>query len=210
MTTSCEVWFRYGVRSEDWDERFAGEDFVFTDLPNATMAIEVSVLGPGRALDLACGEGRNAVWLAEQGWEVTAVDFSPVALAKAERLAAEREVAVTYERADVREWTAQPQAYDLVVVAYLQLPVDELREVLATISGALVPGGTLLIVGHDRDNLARGYGGPKDASVLYTVEELTSALEGLRIDAARQVERMVDTEIGPRIAIDTLVRAVAP
>lgn len=196
------------MRSEDWDAKFAASEFLFTDRPNQSLAAEVDALPPGRALDLGAGQGRNAVWLAERGWQVTAVDFSPVGLGRAEQLARARGVDVDFVLADVREW--RPEAsYDLVAVSYLQLPATELRAVLATASAALAPGGTLLVIGHDRDNLTRGYGGPQDPDVLFTVDEVTAALDGLRIEKAEQIDRVVDSDIGPLTAVDTLVRASA-
>lgn len=198
------------MRSEEWDERFAVDEFLFTDQPNRTVVAEVGGLPAGRALEVAAGEGRNAVWLAEQGWTVTAVDFSRVALRKAARLAEVRGVEVSFVPADVLEWVPPVAAYDLVLVAYLQLPAAELSEVLAGAAAAVAPGGTLLVVGHDRDNLARGYGGPQDPDVLYAVDEITEALGVLRVDKAEQIDRLVETELGPRVAIDTLVRAYAP
>lgn len=196
------------MRSEDWDAKFATSEFLFTDRPNQSLAAEVDALPPGRTLDLGAGQGRNAVWLAERGWQVTAVDFSPVGLGRAEQLARAKGVDVDFVLADVREW--RPEAsYDLVAVSYLQLPAAELRAVLATASAALAPGGTLLVIGHDRDNLTRGYGGPQDPDVLFTVDEVTAALDGLRIEKAEQIDRVVDSDIGPLTAVDTLVRASA-
>lgn len=196
------------MRSEDWDAKFAASEFLFTDRPNQTLAVEVEALPPGRALDLGAGQGRNAVWLAERGWRVTAVDFSPVGLRRGEQLARAKGVEVEFVLADVREWRPR-ETFDLVVVAYLQLPAAELRAVLATATTALATGGTLLIIGHDRDNLVRGHGGPQDSDVLYTIDEVTAALDGLRIEKAEQIDRVVDSDIGPLKTVDTLVRASA-
>lgn len=197
------------MRSEDWDERFAAKEFLFTDQANGTVVAEAGALPPGRALELACGQGRNVVWLAECGWTVTGVDFSGVALDRARQLAGARGVEVDLVRADVREWTPPSGVFDLVLLAYLHLPADELCGVLAGAAAALAPGGTLVVVGHDRDNLARGYGGPQESEVLYVASEITEAISGLRVERAEQFERLVETEIGPRAAIDTLVRAHA-
>lgn len=196
------------MRSEDWDAKFSASEFLFTDRPNQTVVAEVTELPPGRALDVAAGQGRNAVWLAAQGWQVTAVDFSPVGLGRAEQLAAAHGVDVTFVLADVREWRPPSAQFDLVVVAYLQLPEPEIRDVLRRVADAVAPGGTLLVVGHDRDNLTRGTGGPDQPEVLYTVESVTEALAGLRIDKAQQYDRKVQTESGERYAVDTVVRAV--
>jgi SAM-dependent methyltransferase len=170
----------------------------------------VAGLEPGRALDLACGEGRNAVWLAEQGWRTTGVDFSDVALAKAERLAASRGVEIEWIVADVLEHAPERRAFDLVAVLYLQLPHEELTEVLRSAVEALAPGGTLLVLGHDTTNLTDGYGGPRDVSVLFTPEDVVAALGGLVVERAEKVRRTVALDDGEAEAIDALVRARRP
>jgi 2-polyprenyl-3-methyl-5-hydroxy-6-metoxy-1,4-benzoquinol methylase len=193
-----------------WDQRYSCSELVWSGEPNRTVAAEVGGLAPGRALDLAAGEGRNAVWLAQQGWQVTAVDFSSTGLDKARRLAEQHGVHVETVTADVTGYQPEPGRYDLVVVAYLQLPAPVLAPVLAAAADALAPGGTLLLVGHDRANLAEGVGGPQDPTVLHTVADVTAALDGLRIVTAEQIRRPVQVEGTQRFAIDTLVRATRP
>jgi SAM-dependent methyltransferase len=161
-------------------------------------------------LDLAAGEGRNAIWLAEHGWTATAVDFSRVALEKAARLAASRGVALDVVEADVATYEPEARAYDLVLVAYLQTAPVARGAWLTRAVRALALGGTLLLVGHDRTNLDGGYGGPQDATVLTTPDELSAALAAsgdLVIEKAQTVERRVETPDGPRVAIDHVVRA---
>jgi len=196
------------VDSLSWDERYGGEGFVWKTEPNQFLVAEVADLPPGKALDIACGEGRNAVWLAGRGWEVTGVDFSPVGLAKARRLAMEHGVDVDWVEADVVEWDPPAATFDLVVVFYLHLPSDDRRRVMAHAQEALANGGTLLVVGHDTTNLTDGYGGPQDPTVLFTPEQVASDLAGLRIVRADHMRRGVDTDQGQRVAIDALVRAV--
>lgn len=198
---------RPGFAREDWNARYAGQELLWTAEPNRLFAAEVGELEPGRALDVACGEGRNAVWLAERGWEVTAVDFSDVALGKGARLAESRGVEVDWVVADVLEYEPEPSAFDLVVVLYLQLPHEELVRSLRRAAGAVAPGGTLLVLGHDTTNLVDGYGGPKDVTVLFTPEDVTAALEGLVVERAEKVERTVALDDGEATAIDALVRA---
>jgi hypothetical protein len=147
------------------------------------------------------------VWLAERGWRVTAVDFSDVALAKGARLAEARGVEVDWVVADVLDHEPEAEAYDLVVVLYLQLPHEELVRALRRASGAVAPGGTLFVLGHDTTNLARGYGGPKDVSALFTPEDVTGAIEGLFVERAETVERRVALDDGEATALDALVRA---
>ena len=193
----------------DWDTRYAGSDLLWGAGPNRFLVEQAEALGwtPGRALDLACGEGRNAIWLAEHGWDVTGVDFSAVAVERARALAAGRGVSATFGVADVVAHQPAPAAFDLVLVFYLQLPVRERRAVLSQAAAALAPGGTLLYVAHDRANLDGGHGGPQDPAVLATAEEVASELDGLDVGAAQVVERPVETPDGTVVALDSLVRA---
>jgi SAM-dependent methyltransferase len=194
---------------EDWDRRYDTAAFVWDVHPNRFLAEELPGAGSGRALDLACGEGRNAVWLAEQGWDVTGVDFSAVAVAKARQLAEGRGVQAEWLVEDVTVWEPPAAGFDLVVVCYLQLPEAERAAVMERARRALAPGGTFLLVAHDRSNLDRGWGGPQDPGVLPTPDEVTGALEGLRIVRAEVVERPVEVDGETRVALDTLVRAEA-
>jgi SAM-dependent methyltransferase len=195
------------MEREDWDRRYQGTELLWTAQPNRFVAAELGELPPGRALDLGAGEGRNAVWLAERGWRVTAVDFSPVALDKARGLARARGVAVDWVLADLREYRPERAAYDLVLVAYLQLFPAERAAVLRGAAAALAPGGTLLVVGHDLTNLAEGIGGPRDPAVLYTTGSIVAELDGLTVYRAGRVRRPVDTAAGSGAAVDTLVLA---
>ena len=191
----------------DWNRKHGEGGLLFGAEPNRFLVAEVGELPPGRALDLACGSGRNAVWLAARGWAVTGVDFSAVALEQANALAAKRGVEVEWLEGDLLEWEPPEDAYDLIVVLYLQVPADERRRILGRAAPAVAPGGTLLVVGHDLENLNRGYGGPKDARVLFTPDEVANELPGLEIEKAERVLRPVETEDGEVQAIDALVRA---
>ncbi len=191
-----------------WDERYRGSELLWTAEPNRFLVAETAELEPGRALDLACGEGRNAVWLASRGFAVTGVDFSEVALEKGARLAAARGVDVEWVAADLLAYEPAPRAFDLVVLLYLQLPEAELRPVLRRAAAAVAPGGTFLLVAHDRTNLAEGHGGPSDARVLYSADDVAAELDGFEVVRAERVERDVQTPDGERIALDALVRAV--
>lgn len=191
-----------------WDTRYAGSERLWSTSPNVFLVEEVAGLPPGRALDLAAGEGRNAVWLAEKGWEVTAVDFSGVAAERTRELAEARGVSIDVLVADVTAWTPPPETFDLVAVLYLHLPESERREVLARCVRSLRPGGTLLVVGHDVDNIEHGYGGPQDPSILYDPDAIAAELAGLTVVSARRAERAVEVDGGTRTALDTVVRAV--
>jgi len=196
------------VDQRQWDELYASAELVWTAEANRFVLEELAGLAAGRALDLGTGEGRNAIWLAERGWQVTTVDFSAVGLAKAAELAAGRGVTgVRWVEADLREYQPGPAAYDLVLLAYVHLPPDEFAALLQMAASALAPGGTLLVVGHDVDNIARGHGGPQDPRILHRVQDVVAALPGLAIQRAEQARRPVLTGDDERAAIDSVVRA---
>lgn len=196
------------MRREEWNRKYAETGLLWSATPNRAFAAEVADLAPGIALDLACGEGRNAIWLAGLGWRVTAVDFSEVAIEKARRMADEQGVEVAFVCADLLDFEPEPGAFDLVAVLYLQLPSAELRTVLSRAVGALAAGGTFVLVGHDLANLEEGVGGPSDPEVLYTADDIVAGLQGLEIEKAERVHREIEGEDRP--AIDVLVRAYRP
>lgn len=196
---------------EKWDERYAGREYLWDVRPNRFVERYLSGLEPGTAVDLAAGEGRNAVWLAQQGWTVTAVDFSQAGLDKAARLARDNGVAkrVITVNADALEWRpAEP--VDLVVIAYLQLLPEQVRTALEHAAGWLRPGGRVLVVAHDRSNFEHGHGGPSTPDRCYSIEATVAALAGLEVETAEVVERPVETEDGTETALDTLVIARRP
>ncbi len=197
-----------------WDERYAASDLVWSAGPNQFVAAECADLPPGLALDLAAGEGRNAIWLARRGWQVTALDFSQVALDKGRILAGDLNTDghIDWVCADATRWRPTT-TFDLVVVAYLQLPSPERRAAHRIGFDALAAGGTLLVVGHDTTNLTEGSGGPQDASVLFTADDVLVDLadRDLEVVRAGRVERRVDDGDGhrsepARTAYDCLVR----
>jgi SAM-dependent methyltransferase len=202
------------VDANAWDERYAASELVWSVGPNQFVEAECADLPPGRALDLAAGEGRNAIWLARRGWDTTAVDFSQVAVDKGRTLAGPIEI--EWVCADATTWT-RADAYDLVVIAYLQLPEAERREAVRRGFAALRAGGTFLLVCHDTSNLTEGTGGPQDASVLLTAEDVLADLAGEDFEVVRagRVERFVTVadEHGAeaeRTAYDCLVRLRRP
>ncbi|MEV4482975.1 class I SAM-dependent methyltransferase [Micromonospora coxensis] len=197
--------------STEWDARYAAApELVWTAEPNRFVVEATADLPPGDALDLAAGEGRNAVWLAGRGWRVTAVDFSPVAVDRGRDLAARRGVPVRWRVGDVTTDLPEPDRYDLVVVAYLHLPPAQRTVALAGARAALRPGGTIVVVGHDRANLDGGVGGPRDPEILLTPEAVVDGLDGLRVRRAETVRRPVIVDGTTRDALDTLVVAHRP
>jgi SAM-dependent methyltransferase len=192
-----------------WNARYATAEYIWKAEPNRFLPEQTAHLRVGRALDLGCGEGRNAVWLAEQGWAVTGVDFSTVGLDKARRMATERKVDVEWICADATNWLPPADGFDLVVVFYLQLRAKERRRAMRVAVRALAAGGTLLVVAHDAANLTGGTGGPADPAVLYrpgtVVADLRATAIDLSIERAETVERPVPGADQP--ALDCLVRA---
>ena len=202
--------------AEAWDQRYAASELVWSREPNQFVASELADLPPGTAVDLAAGEGRNAIWLASRGWSATAVDYSQVALDKGARLAEELPGggAVTWVCADATTWRP-PQPVDLVVMAYFQVPADARRRAVRGAVEMLRPGGTLLLVAHDSTNLTEGTGGPQDPAVLMTAEDVLADLDGIDVEVVRAGR--VAREVSPadehggqerRTAWDCLVRLV--
>jgi 2-polyprenyl-3-methyl-5-hydroxy-6-metoxy-1,4-benzoquinol methylase len=195
------------VNSDAWNEKYRAADLLWSVTPNQFVERELAELAPGRALDLAAGEGRNAIWLAERGWLVTAIDFAEVAIERGRSKARERAVDVHWVVTDLLEFVPEPGRFDLVLIAYLQLPWPAMKEVLARAAAAVAPAGTFFLIAHDIENLSRGYGGPRSSGVLYSPAMITSALANLRVLRAETVERPVDTAEGRKLALDVLVRA---
>ncbi|UQX11951.1 class I SAM-dependent methyltransferase [Candidatus Mycobacterium methanotrophicum] len=195
--------------AQAWDARYGGAEPLWGVEPNRFVAAEMSAATPGRALDVACGEGRNAIWLASRGWQAVGVDFSKQGLERAAQLARRAGVAdrVDFQVVDVVHETLPAGSFDAVIVAYLQLPQTPRRAALRNAAAAVAPGGTLLVVGHDSTNLADGVGGPQDIEVLFTPQDVVADLAGLTefvVQKAQKVRRPVPD--ADRDAIDALVR----
>ncbi|MEV5648231.1 methyltransferase domain-containing protein [Nocardia sp. NPDC052254] len=212
----------------EWDTRYAQSELVWGAPPNATVVEHVFGLerrirlvpdAPGeeppalpRALDLAAGEGRHALWLATHGWDVRAVDFSQVGIDKgrtvASRLSRSVRARITWQCADV---TDLPGAdidgpFELILAVYIHLPPAQRRTLLLSAAERLSPGGILLVLGHDTTNITEGQGGPQDPDILFTPDDVIAdlaATEHIRVDTAHRVLR--PTESGD--AIDALVVA---
>jgi 2-polyprenyl-3-methyl-5-hydroxy-6-metoxy-1,4-benzoquinol methylase len=196
--------------STQWDARYREKDLVWSEEPNQFLVEEIADLQPGRALDVACGEGRNAMWLSAHGWRATGVDFSAVAIEKARRMSTERGLDVQWIVADLGSWEPPARSFDLVIVFYLQVPAEIRRRIYGHMAAGVAPGGTMLVVGHDSQNLTEGYGGPQDPAALFSVADIAGDLSELQVVRAEQVRRMVRTDEGDRSAIDALVRVGRP
>jgi SAM-dependent methyltransferase len=205
------------VDANEWDRRYSDSELVWSAGPNRFVESELADLSPGRAIDVAAGEGRNSIWLAERGWHVTAVDYSQAGLDKGRLLQAHRgpDLRIDWVRADAVVDDLGQRLYDLAVVAYLQLPADQRRTAVRRTFGSLKDGGTLFVIAHDSTNLTEGTGGPQEPAVLYTAEDVLADLDGERFEVvraervAREVPPAEDApEQAPRTAYDALVRVV--
>lgn len=192
-----------------WDKKYEESELVWGAPPNELLVEYATALPHGQALDLACGEGRNALWLATRGWEVTGVDYSAVAIEKARTIAARSPRSVLdrldYRCGDVTVADYAPgngQAYDLTLLLYLHLPAPQRTLVVNRAINSLKPDGILMILGHDRSNIDYGVDGPQDPEILYTPEELMQEFRGqLEFEIAGNPHRHTETGI----AIDALV-----
>jgi len=193
-----------------WNARFAADGFVFGTEPNAFLALQRGRLAPGMsALCVADGEGRNSVWLAKQGLEVTAFDFSPVGLAKAMKLAQQNGVKVDYHQADVNEWDWDAARYDVVVAIFVQFtpPVERSRMFDGMIH-ALKPGGLLILQGYRPEQLGYATGGPKRVENLYTKPLLRESFAALEILHLASHDDVVDEGAGHK-GMSALIDLVA-
>lgn len=196
-----------------WSARYrdAGEEYLFGTAPNQFLASQGDRLGSGMSvLTVADGEGRNAVWLAEQGCRVTATEISEVALEKAARLARARHVAVDFVKADILSWTWPEAAYDAVVGIFIQFatPAERPRQ-LAGMKGAVKPGGLLLLQGYTPRQLTFRTGGPSAVENLYTAPMLREFFADWEILLLREHEDVIEegtAHVGRSALIDLVAR----
>ena len=186
------------MQAADWDARYA-ERQQWSEEPNPLVAGLVGDLPPGDAVDLAAGEGRHALWLGRLGWRATAVDFSATGLARGQ--AQDAAGRVSWVTADVTAWDAGEGTQDLVLVAYLHLPEEEMTPLLRRAVGWLRPGGRFLLLGHDVENLAGGVGGPQDPAILHSPARLAPVAALLEVDRLATVPRATPSGT----ALDTLL-----
>lgn len=179
-----------------WSARYrdAGDDFLFGTAPNSFLASQAERFGAGMSvLSVADGEGRNAVWLAEQGCQVTATEISPVALEKAARLARGRHVSVDWKVADILNWTWPQGAYDAVVGIFIQFATPEERpRQIAGMKQAVKPGGFLLLQGYTPKQLDYRTGGPSSVENLYTEALLRELFADWEIVLLREHEAILE------------------
>ena len=192
------------MERQNWDERYAAPDRTPLDEPNQLVVAELAGAPPGRALELAAGEGRHARWLASRGWHVVAADFSEVGLRRAKRLADEAGQRVGFVVADVHTLPIPPARFDLVLATFFHPRPAERPELYPKLAHALAPGGTLLLVSYDKANLAEGNKGPQDPDFLMDPPALAAELQDLGLDVTR-----AETVRVPE-AVNAVVRAEKP
>ncbi|MEU2940725.1 class I SAM-dependent methyltransferase [Nocardiopsis alba] len=183
-----------------WNERYRSQDRIWSGRPNRHLVAEVEGLAPGRALDVGSGEGADALWLAERGWEVTAIDISTVALERAELHVAERspEAAerIVWKQADVTEWTPPRGAYDLIGVHFMHLAPEPRKRLFSLLAEAVAPGGELLVVAHHPRDLETGVPRPPRPELFYEGYAVTSVLPvgewEVLVDEARAGSQTLD------------------
>ncbi|TVQ24893.1 MAG: class I SAM-dependent methyltransferase [Spirochaetaceae bacterium] len=183
-----------------WDARFAGTDYIYGTEANAWVVEALQrypAIRGGRALELACGEGRNAVYLAEQGYAVTAVDSSPVGLEKTRALAQSRGVSVKTVCADALAWRAE-EPFDLVVATWFHVAPERKQDLFRTIREAVRPGGVLIAEWFHPEQRLTGLtsGGPPDPAMMFTVEELQAGLPDFTFDSLTHAQRTISE--GPK------------
>lgn len=189
---------------QQWNERYAAQPLLWDVDPDPFLGAELAGTGPGRALDLGAGEGRTALWLAQRGWDVTAVDFSDVALDRGRRRVEDSGAPgrADWVCADLTEYADPPGPFDLVLLLFIHLPATHRRRLLRLAATALAPGGLVLVVGYDTTHATEGQGGPRDPAILFSPEDIVADLEGLEVERAERI-RVGD-------AVDAIVRARRP
>jgi len=193
---------------ELWNDRYRQKGSVWGAEPNQFVVAYLSDLEPSRVLDLGTGQGRNAIWLAGQGHQVTALDISDVAIAQAKEIAADAGVEVEFIAADLKRWQPEPESYDLVLLSYIQAVEPARKLIHSKVATALAPGGMVFMIAHHIDNLEHGIGGPSLPDRLYDERMIAGDFPGLEIIENKAVIRHVDDGGSSGDAIDLLVRAV--
>lgn len=194
-----------------WDRRYADEGYIFGTEPNVFLASQAGLFRPGMAvLDVACGEGRNSVWLARQGCRVSGFDISPLALQKAIRLAENNSVDIRFERADIRTWEWAPAAYDAVVCIFIQFAAPEDRaRLFRGFHATLKTSGLVVMQGYTPEQVEFGTGGPPDRSHMYTRAMLEAAFTDFDIVHVREHEAVLAEgakHVGRSALIDFVAR----
>lgn len=198
---------------QGWEERYSASEQTFVRDPNRLVVAEVDGLAPGRALDVATGEGRHAVWLASRGWRVVAIDFSVVGVSRAAARARREGRDIGFAVADVYALRLPPQSLDLVLCSFFHPPPAERSRLYPAVAAALAPGGSLVQVSYDVLNATEGTGGPKDPAMLIDPPVVAGELAalGLNVTRADTVRLRTPTMDGEEVdVVDAVIHAVKP
>jgi trans-aconitate methyltransferase len=196
---------------EFWEERYRSHQAVWSRQPNTQLVAEAAGLPPGRALDAGCGEGADAIWLADRGWQVTAVDFATAALRKAADHAAAAGVTdrIEWRHADLTAWTPEEAAYDLVSAQFVHLP-QAAERLFVRLAEAVAPGGTLLVVGHDPSDLETAAHRAAAPERFFSADDVAAKLDPAKwlIEVAEARPRLSKHHEGDNITVhDAVLRA---
>jgi len=174
-----------------WDERYSDEEYAYGTEPNDFLVEAAHYLPSGRILCIGEGEGRNSVWLAEQGFQVTALDSSSVGLEKAQRLARSRSVSIETVHADLAKYSFEEESWDGIVSIFCHLPPELRKKVHRELIRALRPGGVLVLEAYTPGQLQLGTGGPPVREMMMELESLEAELQGLNFAHGKELERPV-------------------
>jgi SAM-dependent methyltransferase len=202
---------------EFWDDRYGsveGSGQLWSGRPNARLVAQTADLPPGEALEAGCGEGADAIWLARQGWTVTAVDVSAVALERAAASAAEAggEIArrIIWQREDLLSWAPPAERFDLVSAQFMHFPADEIEALHRRLAAAVRPGGTLLVVGHHPDDLHANVGRTGSPDRFWAAKDIAAWMDPGRwevVVADAPGRSATDLDGRPVTVRDTVLRA---
>jgi SAM-dependent methyltransferase len=196
-----------------WDERYRSAQRVWSGDPNPQLVAEVVDRPPGRALDVGCGEGADAIWLAQRGWSVVATDISSVALERAAQHADDTDqgaaARIQWRQADLLASPPEPDAFDLVSAQFMQLPPEPRTRLFTALAASVRAGGTLLVVGHHPSDLATGVPRPPLPEVFYTPDQIAALLHGSwTVDVSEARPRPATTPDGAEVTVhDTVLVA---
>ena len=183
------------MTKEFWNERYKQADFAYGTLPNQQFKEFLTTIPVGRLLLPAEGEGRNAVFAAKMGWQVDAFDMSESGRQKAIQLAIEENVMINYIIDDISSFSAEPNSYDCIAFVYAHLPSDERKISLKKFQTYLKPGGKFFVLGFSKNQLGKDSGGPKNAEMLYSIEEIKIDFSDLHINIIEQFETEIEEGI---------------